>query len=184
MDERCSPILVVSCLLVASAANAQDQSRLGLTMGYPATVGVIWHVSPALAVRPEFSFSQATTTSTAYGSPSYSTDGSAWGVGASALFYVHQWDKARVYASPRFLYSRTTTTTTQSSPTGSASNRWTGNAYAVSGSLGAQYSFARRFGVFGEAGFGYTDSRTSYPVSETKATTWATRTAVGVILYF
>ena len=46
-------------LAVASEAQAQDTPRVGLTMGYPATVGVIWNVADRFALRPEMTFSGA-----------------------------------------------------------------------------------------------------------------------------
>ena len=42
-------------LLCVRAASAQERS-FGVTMGYPASIGVLWHMSEAVAVRPEFSF--------------------------------------------------------------------------------------------------------------------------------
>ena len=61
-------------------------------MGYPTSVGVIWHLSDAVAVRPEVNL----TTSTTNVSLS-STSATAYGVGVSALFYVKHWDALRAY---------------------------------------------------------------------------------------
>ncbi len=33
-------------------AYAQDDPRVGLTMGYPTSVGVLWHVTDRIAIRP------------------------------------------------------------------------------------------------------------------------------------
>ena len=51
---RIIPLLFVLCLLGARVASAQDARTFGVTMGYPATVGVLWHVNDKLAVRNRF----------------------------------------------------------------------------------------------------------------------------------
>src|SRR5262245_29266956 len=89
-----------------STAFAQDPG-IGLTMGYPAAIGLIIHLGDRMAVRPEFTFAQtsidtdvaitgATVTS------SSSSDNWSYGVGASALFYLGPKDNLRTYVSPRF----------------------------------------------------------------------------------
>jgi len=100
--------LVVS--LYTRSAYAQDTRAFGVTMGYPASVGVLWHVTEGVAVRPEFSFdffSSETENSSPFGGDS-SSDGHAISVGLSALFYVARWDMTRAYLVPRYAYSRTT----------------------------------------------------------------------------
>ncbi len=174
-------VLVVFFVLLAAVANAQS-SGVGLVMGYPGNIGIIWHSSPGAALRPEFSISKTNSSSTNFGT-TVSGDSTAWGLGASALFYVRQWNTARMYVSPRFVYSRATSRSQAAS--GTSSSGPTANLYQLTGSVGAQYSFARRFGVFGEAGFGYGYQRTSYASGQKSTTkTWSTRTAVGAILYF
>ena len=74
----------------------------------------------------------------------------------------------------------------------------------MTGSFGAHYQFHHRFAVFGETGFGYNHSSTTFssillgpvipvgpnipaPVTrsaETNSHSWGTRTGAGVIFYF
>src|SRR5690349_6856829 len=80
-------------------ADAQDDPRVGLTMGYPTAIGVLWHVSDRIAVRPEIDFSRSTATSEGT-SPlgSLNDDETTSHVirpAVSALFYVTQRDQLR-----------------------------------------------------------------------------------------
>jgi hypothetical protein len=88
-------------------------------MGYPSSVGVIWHVAERFAIRPEVSFSTSTdenpisTSLSVVGGSEFlpSSSGSRStstrvGVGISGLFYIGQWAALRAYVAPRFVYSR------------------------------------------------------------------------------
>jgi hypothetical protein len=191
----------LGALGVAASAAAQDHPSVGVTMGYPASIGVIWHLSDRLAIRPEVSLQQISTTSTSVitsvvgfvgGNVTTTTTttqstNDQWNtaVGASGLFYLQQWDALRTYVSPRFLYSRVTSSSTTS--TAFSNNEFTSNAYFVSGSVGADYTLSRRFGVYGEVGFGYTHQSTTNsfaPAGSNTGHTIATRSGVGAILYF
>jgi hypothetical protein len=205
---RIFPLLcAVAASLVARDARAQDEPRFGVTMGFPAAVGVIWNVADRLALRPEVTLSGTSTSSDSAIAPilgldtGSTGDGFQFGVGVSALIYLSRWDALRTYVSPRFSYSHATNTGTS---LGSSSDT-TSRSYFTSGSFGAQYAFARHFGVFGEIGVGYTSatttlSTTSTPVIvlpvpgpsfppvttrlENHGKTWSTRSGVGVIFYF
>jgi len=48
-------------LLLPAVAAAQDTPRIGLVMGYPAQVGVLWTVAARLAIRPEVNWTRTTT---------------------------------------------------------------------------------------------------------------------------
>src|SRR5262245_53665062 len=207
MTRNVSLLCVAVAFLVARSARAQDTPRVGFTMGYPAAVGGMWNVASRLALRPEVTLSGTSNDSTIgsiLGSGAGSTDDDfQFGVGLSALFYVGRWDALRTYVSPRFSYSHASSSGTS----GSTSLDSTTRSYFTSGSFGAQYEFARHFGVFGEIGVGYTSttitlSTTSNPVivlplpfpapsippltirSENHLKTWSTRSGVGVIFYF
>ena len=174
--------LAAGVLLVGTArADAQEKGQAGITMGYPASIGVLWHVSDRVAIRPEFSFSRTDSSSASI----VAADSQFWslGTGIAALFYAPVHDNLRTFVSPRFSYTRTkgdsniTTSTTTS--------------YSFAGMFGAQYSLGRRFGVFGEIGFSYarqTGSATTELLSLSRIASHSnsigTRSGVGVVLYF
>src|SRR5262245_24587248 len=161
-----------------SAALAQDQPKAGIVIGYPTAIGVIWHASPSIAIRPEFSVSG--TSSESVGS-SFESEASGWATafGLSVLFYTHSEEHLRTYIVPRFTYGHSSATTELSSVTNSKVTV-SSNVVGGAGSFGAQYQPARRFGVFGEIGF-EVDHATSKPsVTGTKGsgTNWGTRAGV------
>jgi hypothetical protein len=206
-------MLGVSMVLsVRASALAQDAGQIGVTLGYPAAVGVIWHVTDNIAVRPEISFTTGSTESPVINSglslPGLSVDlgessSTTVTTGVSGLFYFGKWDKLRAYVSPRYTYARLTSESAQGA-TFSTDGR--NSAYTVTGSFGAHYQLHRRFAVFGETGFGYNHSHTTStsrlllpviipvgtnlpsPVSqstiETNSHFWNIRTGAGVIFYF
>jgi hypothetical protein len=182
-------------LFASSAAMAQERGQVGVTMGYPTSVGVIWHLSDAVAVRPEVNL----TTSTTDVSLS-STSATAYGVGVSALFYVKHWDALRAYVAPRYAYQHGSATSSigidlplplpidlpsfQTSTTTSEHN--------FSGVFGGQYLLHRHFGFFGEVGATYATVTSTYtstpplPASEANPSSHAFgfRSGVGAIFYF
>jgi hypothetical protein len=191
--------VVFAALLLVSAsgaAAAQDSPAVGATMGYPASIGVLWHITERVAIRPEVSLSQLSNTATAtvtvigpggvvISSTTTTSTNDQWnvGVGASGLFYVAQWDALRTYVSPRFQYTRGSVT----GMSGPTQTDFQSNQYLVSGSFGAQYALSRRFAVFGELGLGFSKSSTTstQPGSGTSDTNaWSTRSGVGIVVYF
>lgn len=197
-------IIMILTIGVAVDAAAQETGQVGVTMGYPASIGVIWHLSDRIAIRPEVSAQQISTTSTSvitsyvgFGSNATTvttttqSTSDQWtiGVGASGLIYLQRWEALRTYVSPRFAYTRSTSSSTSSSSLagGAGTTEFTSNAYFVSGSFGAQYSLARRFGVYGELGLGYTHQSTENTFAaagSNTAHTIGTRSGVGAIFYF
>jgi hypothetical protein len=176
-------LLVAGGLLAyGTSVFAQDQSKVGLTMGFPAQIGVIFHVSDKVAIRPEVNF-------TGNSADVGGTSTSSWvfGLGVSALCYVSQHDHLRTYIAPRLDYSHGSTSTSPNSQI--TLNDTSRNTWGGAGSFGAQYALSDRFSVFGEAGFGV--SHASTPLTATLSTTtlkvnttaWGTRGAVGVIFY-
>jgi hypothetical protein len=156
-------LTVASCAV--STASAQERGAVGVTMGYPSSVGLIWHVAERLALRPEVSLAKSGTETPGTrlnGSGSASTVG----VGISALLYVGKWDALRTYVAPRFVYSRrsgrtevsgeslsltpsgVTTTITQTITESTTTSK------SAMGLFGATYSLHPHFSVFGEVGFG------------------------------
>ena len=180
---RRSLILLLTCVLGGVVrADAQEHGRVGVTMGYPAAVGILWHVSDRVALRPEFSFSQADSSSESI--IASTTDFWSVGTGISALVFAPVRDNLRTYAAPRFSYART-------HGEGDVT-RSTTTSYSIAGMFGAHYSLGRHFAAFGEVGFGY--SRQTGSVTGTVSSTQVritsrgnsvgTRTGVGVVLYF
>jgi hypothetical protein len=139
MRRTLTVFLFLASLLYTGSAYAQDTRPFGVTMGYPASVGVLWHVTEGVAVRPEFSFdvfSSETENSSPLGGDS-SSDGNSVSVGLSALFYLARWDMTRAYVVPRYAYSRTTQSIDGPFTVIGDS---TGNAHDVSVSFGAQHT--------------------------------------------
>jgi len=200
-------IIVIAMAIVAmssSAASAQEGGQIGIGMGYPGSISLVWHITDAVAVRPDFRFrstggsgdDQLTTTTAAFG--------------ISGLWYFARHESLRMYAAPRFEYAHTSLEyeislaipvlsfqelsalglpIPQVGPTLETST----SSKTVSGSFGAQYAIHRRFSVFGEAGVEYQKvgrpdslgSLSSFiPRSSEGPHSWGTQTAVGVIVYF
>ena len=177
------PLMVLLCGI--GTAHAQDNSRIGLVMGYPASIGVLWHVTDRIAIRPEIDFFRSTVTVERTGGlvplPEDEDTSSVVRPGVSALFYLGPKEDLRTYVSPRFVFVSTGTT---------GSDEET-DSYLVSGSFGAQYALGRRFAVFGEIGIEWTKSTSRFdsltPIAGTttfRRTGVASRSGVGVVLYF
>lgn len=178
-------VLVMTVFGSGTPAVAQEKGKVGLTMGYPSSVGIVYHVTDKIAIRPELNIAQASTETTAPAiagvNVSVSSDTWAIGTGLSGLFYVRQWDDLHLYVSPRWTYSHGSSSSS-TLPIDTGLNSW-----SLTGSVGAQYALGKRFGVFGEVGFGYQHSHeTGGSLIQTDITshTIGTRTGVGVILYF
>jgi outer membrane protein W len=157
--------LLTSILCLASTARAQDAPKIGLTMGYPASIGVLWQMNGRVAVRPEIGVSHASGDTSGIDitipTPLTTDSTNTISTGLSALFYFGPNDALRTYVSPRFSYGRMTT----SAASGTSTSDTTLSTYQLTGSFGAQYTLGRRFGVFGEIGLGYT--RTNTDISST-----------------
>ena len=166
-------------LLFPVVAAAQEKGDTGFVASAPASIGMIWHATDRLALRPEVSFGFTATDGRDIGPD---IDSRSVSLGVAALFYVKQWDDARAYVSPRYAYSYS------SSSIEGISLDSTSTGQAVSGTFGAQYGFSSRFGVFGEAGVQFASqvSSTDGVIGDVERTTWTfgSRAAVGVILYF
>ena len=179
----CSLVALVG-FLGTSTANAQDAGKAGITMGFPGSIGVIWHASDRVAIRPEITFSGAS--ADADGPGEVKGDNWALATGLGVLFYLSSQDNLRTYFTPRIAYTRTSATTEISSVTTSSSKN-TSNSLGGFGSFGAQYNLGDKFGVFGELGFGVTRATargsSTFSSGESRSTQWGTRAGVGVIYY-
>jgi hypothetical protein len=171
--------------LGATPAAAQDRGKVGITMGFPASIGVLWRASDKVAIRPELALSGNSSEST---SSSFESEANGWTIatGASILFYLNTYDNLRTYFTPRFTYSRLSTTSELDGPFTDPTTKTTGNSVGATGSFGAEYSLGNKFAVFGEAGFGFSRaSTTSSSTTAAKVTgnSWGTRAGVGVIFF-
>ena len=185
---RTVPALALAvCALVLGygSAAAQEEHRVGLTAGYPAAVGLVWHVSDRLALRPEVSIARTTTNTiiSAYDGGESTLNSWSVGVSLSGLIYLASWGDLRTYLSPRFAYTwnRATSKSEGWNPGGSTTKS---PSYALSGSVGAEYALARRLSVYFEAGLGYSDQHQNSSFIETSTRSWSTRTGVGAVFYF
>jgi len=160
-------------LLLPASAFAQETPKVGLVMGVPAAASVIWHISDRVAIRPEISFATA-------GSEALGVDANQTNVepGFSVLLFTARWDNVRAYVSPRYVYSHSTTSALVADV---GTHR-----HEISGSVGAEFTPHRRFGVFGEVGVAWERSTSDAGsfLGEVIVSTWRVRSAVGVILYF
>ncbi|MCC6989245.1 MAG: hypothetical protein IT181_09625 [Acidobacteria bacterium] len=188
---------VVMLVMAARSAAAQEAGDVGVTMGYPGALGVVWHVTDGIALRPDIALTRSTSESTTsvtgvfVGSGLSSTSTSeGWGtsVGVSVLVNVRTIDRLRLYLAPRIAYARSTAD--NESGLSGALTGFTAKTTGVlaSGSFGSQFSLHDRFAVFGELGLQYTTQTTTsdFPGSSTEAegTTFGLRSAVGVTFYF
>jgi hypothetical protein len=178
--------VVVRVLWIAAAiitavtpSLAQDASRVGISIGQPAAIGVHIPASSAVTIRPEVSFGGSSVKDTTIETSSWTL-----GLNVSALVYVHHDDRLRTYIAPRLEYAHSSIDTSSSSivlpALDSGRNTWGG-----SGWFGAQYALSDRFSVFGELGFGASTSRfpTTSGTARPSAKNWGTRTAVGIVFF-
>ncbi len=188
-------VLFASLLLFPSVATAQERGKAGVVMAFPASIGATFDVSPRVALRPDVSFSSSWSDSS---SPSSSATASSNGYGVAvniaALLYLRKRESLNLYFVPRFGYghSHSTSSSSSSSSTGGGVTQdAAANVYSISASFGAEHPISRRFGVFGELGFGYSKSLASSavsmamnPVTNSTSRGVGTRASVGTILYF
>jgi len=183
--------------VTARPVSAQEAGDVGVTMGYPGAIGVVWHITDGFAVRPDLTLSRTTSESRILGAGSLGGTGlgatstsEGWGttVGLSALVNVRTIERLRLYLSPRLAYSHASSDN-ETGLTGSLSAfTVTTSGLVASGSFGTQYNVHDRFAVFGELGLQYTSLTTEsdFPGSrnESDSTTLGLRSAVGVTFYF
>jgi hypothetical protein len=198
-------IVVFTILFLPGTGSAQSTPKIGLSMGYPAAIGVVWHVTDGVALRPEISVSKSTSefigSSITFSSGSLvpvttttTTTTDAWQVsaGLSALFYLSRHDALRTYLSPRWAYTRVSSSPSSSNSAATTTlTGTTGHANFVSGSFGAQYAISDRFSAFGEVGLAFTRTVSSplvnssfLTVGGSTSTNIGTRSGAGVIVYF
>jgi hypothetical protein len=185
---RFAILLVAALVLLPGSASAQEKGKTGIFMG-SSGLGLIWHATERVAIRPEVSFSRAT-----YETPTSETDANSYSVGVSALFYMAKRDNAAAYFAPRYVYTHSSGEIRYNSllslptlfPTTAEQSA---SASQVSGSFGAQYWLGSRFSVFGEAGLAYgtgeSESQSGFGmVAKTDSNAFSTRASVAAAFYF
>ena len=175
-------VLLVLFATQSAPALAQDKGDVGISMGYPAAVGVVFHLTDNVALRPEISFTRISSESdSAFGD--VSADNYTYEIGISGLLYVGRWDKLRAYVTPGYAYRRTGGSNDSVFP---AVGSTTVSGHNFQGSFGAQYSLHEKFSMFGEAGLRYLaqQTRSTFSNGGTDFRSFGSRGAVGVIFYF
>jgi hypothetical protein len=185
---RILAVVAIIGLAGATPAGAQEAGSVGLTMGYPASVGVLWRANDRVAIRPELSLAGSTSDSgsSSFGSSfTVQSEGWALGTGVTVLFTLKKYDNLRTYFGPRFTYTRTSSTSESSGFVTTSEDTTTSTSVGGAGLFGAQYSLGSRFAVFGELGFGFARSTTKLRNSDAKfsGNSWGTRTGAGVIFF-
>lgn len=170
-------VILAMCLLPSQVA-AQEAGKIGVTMGFPESVGLIWHATEKMAVRPEFSF---TTNST--DADFAESSNTTFSTGLSALFYLDRQDRFATYVSPRYAFRRSASEVEGRRGEEQESSSRT---HLVSGSFGAQYWLGERFSLFGELGLAYLwgSAGDDDEDDEPTARSFDTRSAVGIVFYF
>jgi hypothetical protein len=179
-------------LLGSSTAAAQERGQFGLVMGYPTTVGMVWHATDRVGIKAEATFS---VTSTELDSALLrELNNRTVGINVAGLFYAGRAENVSLYVSPRFGYAKTVSELEGETfvdllpiPVPVRDLRNETSMYSFGGLFGSQYSPIRRFSVFGEVGLNYSSQQTeSSPVStgESESSSLGLRSAVGVVLYF
>lgn len=180
-------------LLSSGPAFAQDAPTLGLVIGAPAHVGLLWQVSERVAVRPDFSWSWSRTEATGQFSGTYeaSTRGVRVSPGIGVLFRLSDDERLQTYLATRYGFSRSSTSSESDLsvpgiPGSSRSlTRSTQRSHSGGAAFGARYAPGSRFGVFGEFGLEYSSSSGSVAAAiDSTSKAAGTRAGVGVILFF
>ena len=174
----CAFVFVAASLALPPAASAQEPGKLGVTMGFPESVGILWHATEKVALRPEFSFEWSST-----GDDTADINGHVFSTGISLLYYVGKHDRLSTYVSPRYSFGRASTSFESDF---SGERTTVSHNHLFSGSFGAQYWLSDRFSVFGELGLDYrhTNSENDFSDDETNTDGFGTRSAVGIVFYF
>lgn len=174
----CAAAAVALLVLGVAPAAAQDAGDVGLLMTSGSSVGVSIQAGESVAIRPSISFSRSTSEFGGIADGEVTSTG--WAPGVSVVFYVKSWEGTRLYVSPQWTYSRST-----SSEEGS-SIELKSTGHSLSAMVGAQHNLGSRFAVFGEVGLGRmsAESEPSVGIVNNKATNWSTRSTIGGILFF
>lgn len=175
---RASVIAALCLVLSPITAAAQERGQVGVTMGFPASVGFIWHATDRVALRPEIDFAFGSSENEINDVVTVDSDNRGYSIGASVLWYLTPAaENVHPYVSPRLMFFKSTSERDDLPDADS-------DGLDLSASFGVQYAPVPRFSVFGEVGVAFTNAESSFGDSEGSSTAFGTRTAVGVIYYF
>ena len=183
-----SLVLAVAALATFPCQAAAQSGQLGLSIGYPTSLGVLWQASALVGIRPEFTFELFNADETSVsrlGTSRFSTDTRVVGVGLSALFRVYRDENLSLYVSPRYLHRRGKTSVVQDVPANvfvAGSDDREIEGHSITGSLGVRYGLGERFGVFGELGVDRSREDTTDPATESRIDRTGIRSGVGVVV--
>lgn len=158
--------LVALLVAMPGAARAQQDDRVALTVSTPTALGVLWHTSDRLALRPEINLTHSRLT----GSPA-ATGAS---LGSSLIVYTSGMGATRTYVAPRLAAQVTSQASAPDLVT------WVAGV-----SFGAQHRFERSsLMVFAEGGVQASWFERELGLGgNVSATQWSTRTAIGLGWY-
>src|SRR5688500_14629307 len=112
-------VLAVAAFATFPCQAAAQSGKLGLSIGYLTSLGVVWQPTALVGIRPEFTlelFDAESTSVSRLGTSQFSTDTRLVGVGLSALFLVYREENLSVYVSPRYIHRRGKTIVAQDVP--------------------------------------------------------------------
>ncbi len=192
--------VVLSCFLVvvgAVPALAQGNRTVGLVMGTPVQVGLLWHATDRVAIRPDISFSWSSSDldASSVGDLEYSssTTSSSLSLGLTLLYYLGDDEGVRTYVAPRYRARRASTSTETELVIPSIPNsvvpdfdrRDSSVNHSGGVSFGASYAPGARLAIFGEVGLDLmVSSGPQVGDIESTSRTVGTTAGVGVVLYF
>lgn len=190
--------LFAGIVLVASLAAAQEAGRLGLNLRVdPAPrIGLSYHISGRLALRPSIGFVQTSVESETKGEARVQKvprqvktekDTTHLSFGLGLHYYVLKADDFSVYSGLNVNYARNTSDLSVDRQKDIERNG-SGNIWQGSAVLGVQTPLNEHFSLFGEVGFGYTHQtfeREAKGKTDGTSKRWGlANSGVGLIFYF
>jgi hypothetical protein len=155
---------------------AAQENPFGVTLGYPASLGVVWQVRERLALRPEFTVGYSNETD-----PDISLIARGWrfGIASSAVLSLYRDKPRHLYAVPYYEFRRRNVTFSQDmsyapdplEPQRSALTTIEVNTHTdehtIAGLIGIAFDLTDKSAVFAEVGPAYRKSiRRAPPLPE------------------
>lgn len=139
-------------------------------------IGVWWHVTPMIALRPSLGIRNESQTTDNVGlGTSSETSSTVFQFGLSLPIYLAKFKALDLFVAPAFNFKSTSSKTTS----GGTSTSSSASGFDLGASLGVQLPLHEQFHVFGEMGFGYAKDD-----SKKQTVVGLVRTSLGAIFYF